>query len=332
MTGKERVLRALEFKHPDKVPIFITQLAAKDFKTDFDKKFGNDIAIYRFPENRKIISANKYFDEWNCGWELMSTMGEVKDHPIKSWEDDFENMTVPPDFSQDSIRNMKEFFDNHPEKFKLGQVWFLMFERMHFLRGFSELLEDLYLERENAERLADIIIDYQIKKIDVCARAGCDGIFCSDDWGIQDSLIINPNLWRDFFKPRYKRIIDAAHERGLKIILHSCGYIIDIIEDFIELGLDALQCDQQDNMGIDKLSERFGGRITFVCPTDLQTALCTNDPVLIDAKAKELVEKLGGFGGGFIAKTYTQPDHINVTEESVLTMLEAFSKYGKYNM
>ena len=132
------------------------------------------------------------------------------------------------------------------------------------------------------------------------------------------------------FKPYYKKIISAAHKNNLDMMLHICGNISEIIEDLIEIGLDVLQIDQQDNMGIEVLGEKYKGRITFFCPVDIQTTLCTGDQQKIKEKAVQLLECFGDETGGFLAKMYPQPTSIGITADSMETMCKTFIEYGKY--
>jgi len=93
----------------------------------------------------------------------------------------------------------------------------LLFERMHALRGFANTLTDLYLERERIELLADRIVEFDlgiIQNISERFPGRIHGLLFSDDWGTEENVFIKPQLWREFFKPRYKRIFDAIHAAG----------------------------------------------------------------------------------------------------------------------
>jgi len=324
------VKKAIEFRGPERVPVNYMHFVAKDFKTDFTAKYGDDFFITP-PAGfeREPISEKQSRDEWGCIWESFNdTMGEVKGHPLKDWHT-LSSLKIP-DNNPIRYEWVRPLLSQNYNKFKIAVIFFFLFERMHSLRGFNQLMEDLYINRENVEKLCDMLVDYNIKLINTFANLGYDGIFVTDDWGVQDRLMINPQLWRLIFKSKYKSIIDVVHQKGMKFFLHSCGHISSIIDDLIEIGVDVLQLDQQDNMGIDFLSKNFGGKICFFCPTDIQTTLGKNDHKAIEAKAKELIEKFGKFNGGFIAKTYPQPTDIGATEESVMVMCEAFKKYGQY--
>ena len=104
-------------------------------------------------------------------------------------------------------------------------------------------------------------------------KLGVNGFFMGDNWGLQDRLMIAPASWRQFWKPAYARIFAAAHEAGMLTTLHSCGHIVAILDNLIEIGLDMIHMDQQQNMGLELLGEHFGGRITFFSPVDIQKGM-----------------------------------------------------------
>ncbi|OQC14858.1 MAG: methylcobalamin:coenzyme M methyltransferase [Firmicutes bacterium ADurb.Bin080] len=327
MKAKERVIRALEFRGPDRVPRCILHKPTKKI-SDYLRimfKFRNDIMATSFVYRRKKITKTKSRDVWGAVWTSFGNKGEVTESPLSDWSG-LEKLKAPEYINNFGVNliKMTRFFAGN--KFLIGNLPDMIFSRCHYLRGFTNFMEDLYDEPENIKKLVWIIAENNIKLIDKYAELKVDGVIGADDLGLQTSLMISPSMWREIFKPAYKAMIERAHQKGMKFILHSCGYIIDVIEDFIEIGLDCLQCDQQDNMGIENLNDRFGGRISFFSPTDIQTTLSTNDEQKISEKAEQLVKTLGSHKGGLIAKAYPSPKDIGVEEKSVLKMFEAFSK------
>jgi len=79
-----------------------------------------------------------------------------------------------------------------------------------------------------------------------------------DDWGGQRAMLIAPAVWRALLKPLYADYIDIAHRHGKSIWLHSDGYILDVLPDLVELGLDAINC-QVACMGAAALGAFRGG-------------------------------------------------------------------------
>ena len=188
---------------------------------------------------------------------------------------------------------------------------------------------DLLLEPEKIGYLIDRIDDLLIEMMLGYAKAGADAVFFCEDWGTQTSLFIRPDLWREIFKPRFVRLCGAAHELGLRIFMHSCGRMTVIIPDLIEAGIDVLQFDQPRIHGLGTLSQ-FSDQVTFWCPVDIQTTLPTRDPALIEAEAKEMIEKLGGNGGGFIAGYYGGYEGIGLEPKWQDIACRAFMAHGRY--
>ena len=188
---------------------------------------------------------------------------------------------------------------------------------------------DIHTAPEELGRLIDLLVDMNLYAIEQYARAGADGYMWCDDWGLQNRLMISPESWRDIWKPRYARVYEAAHEAGLLTFLHSCGDITAILDDFIEIGLDVIQMDQQENMGLDVLGQRFGGRITFWCPVDIQATMVHGSLDDVRTYCRRLVETLGCPEGGFIAKWYGDPAGAGHGQEAIAAMCDEFLRLSR---
>jgi hypothetical protein len=90
--------------------------------------------------------------------------------------------------------------------------------------------------------------------------------------------------------------------------------------------------DQQENMGLELLNERFGGRITFWCPVDIQNTMCTGSEQEIRNYCHRLTESLGRPAGGFIAKWYGDPRGAGHTDEAIEAMCSEFVKISQGQM
>ncbi len=199
-----------------------------------------------------------------------------------------------------------------------------LYERAHFIRGLENVWMDIHVAPVELGRLLDILVDMNLVAIEKYAAAGVDGFIFCDDWGLQDRLMIAPEDWRRIWKPRYARVYGAARDAGLLTFLHSCGHIVSILDDLIEIGLDVIQMDQQENMGLDLLGERFGGRIAFWCPVDIQNTMSRANPEEIRAYVRRMVYTLGRPNGGFLAKWYGDPRGAGHTPAAIEAMCKAF--------
>jgi hypothetical protein len=137
-------------------------------------------------------------------------------------------------------------------------------------------------------------------------------------------MFISPKLWREIFKPRYKRQIDIAHECGLDVYFHCCGYIYDIMPDFIEIGLDVLNPGQPNINGIKRMGENFSGKMCFACPVSYQTTGISGSKEDIYREIEDYAECLGNRGGGLIGLIPADIVGLGAKPENIGYMLDAF--------
>ena len=178
----------------------------------------------------------------------------------------------------------------------VGDLW----ERAGFLRGIENLLLDVALNRPFVERLLRNLTDHILATMDILfARFEFEAIALSDDYGMQKAMIISPADWRQLIKPRLSEIYGFAKKHGRDVFHHSCGNIVPIIGDLIDIGLDILHPIQPEAMDILSLKKEFGGRVTFCGGLRTQDLLVTATPQQVRAEVRRLKREMGR-GGGYI--------------------------------
>jgi len=117
------------------------------------------------------------------------------------------------------------------------------FERMHMLMGFENALCSLLTNPDETKEFLDAMTEFKcIELTKIKEYYNPDVLNFHDDYGTQKGLFFSPELWRTFFKPQLKKVVEHCHNLGMIFELHSCGRIDDIIEDICEIGVDCLQC------------------------------------------------------------------------------------------
>jgi len=141
--------------------------------------------------------------------------------------------------------------------------------------------------------------------------------------------MISGAMWRRLFRPHYVRLFDETRRCGMDVIYHSCGNVMDIIPDLIDIGADVLQIDQPRLLGVDRLADEFGGKICFWNCVDIQWSVQA-EVSLAEARdeAISMTRALGRFNGGFIARQYPQPNDIEMTPEKHSAIYEGFMESG----
>jgi len=332
MISRERVKRAVNCKEVDRIPHFLP-----------DGKENDLIWLWQDHPEPRMDWTNKgdhdfMIDCWGVTFKRMAGgvlgRGEV-------YEAALNDFTAQADFPfpdrnnsrylQKSAKLIVENNKTENPKYCLGVMPFSsMNEGIHNITGIEKMFLAYYEEPEHLKALIARFAAAQRESIKKLKDIGCDGIMGYDDWGLQNSLMISIGMIREFFLPHYRENWAYAHELGMDVWLHSCGNIIELLPDFINAGLNVIQMDQQENMGLENLADAVDGKLAFWCPVDIQKAMIEGTNEEIELYSKRMVETLGRNKSGFVSMAYTTPEDINHTPEKLAVMCTAFRKYGVY--
>jgi hypothetical protein len=330
MTSREIIRRVVAFDQPPRIGFAFSAHQGEPRRNDFhgggpapDPNFREE----EWKEGDYLCTR----DEWGNVWAKVDPRhsGEVIRGVIQSWED-LDRYTPPPLDDPARYAHLQESWTSSPDHYRLGGIPGCAFNVTRYMRGFEQFLLDCAAEPKQVRRLNDLVVDLVSRIVDIYAEVGADGLFFCEDWGTQDMLLMSPDMWRRLFLPGFERLISHAHEHGLTVWMHSCGYVWEIIPDLIAVGLDALQLDQQQNYPVERLAEHFAGRITFWCPVDIQKVQQTQHKPTIQAYAKCMRHLLGDQGGGFVCKDYGDWRALGITEDEQQWAYEAFLEVAKY--
>ncbi|MCL5269093.1 MAG: hypothetical protein M1457_00715, partial [bacterium] len=322
LTPREIVRRTLDFDNPPRV--------ARSFAPGDLVAAGPSIPN---PEGawRQIADGSwRMRDIWGNVWARLEnhSKGEVHTGALADLAD---AATIPlPDFSSPQVyARAREVFASRPDHYHIGAVEGFAFSVARKMRRMEQYLMDLMVDPEALAVLHDRIDARIIQQIDGMAAAGADAVMIAEDWGTQTQLLVNPDLWRAEFRPRFARLCTRVHTAGLKMFMHSCGKMTAIIGDLIETGVDLLQIDQPTLHGIDTLAAfQEGAKITYWCPVDIQRTLQSRDEAAIRAGARELLDKLWRGRGGFIAGYYGDNASIGLEPQWQELACDEFARHG----
>ncbi len=320
---REIVKRAIEFGSPPRLP----------FWQDVVDAAPSDVCDCWEMDRAKAgwFFDNAVADDWGCGWSVTKTcknMGQVVHHPLEDWAK-LDTYRPPNPRDPFYFERIEECIADAGDRYVAVTSHFNLIERLHMLHGFSQTLEDFYLEPRKIEKVLDMVLEFKIEHFDELARRFGDrlhGLFLTDDWGSQTSTFISGTMFEDFFSERYRTLVDAVHGHGWHFMLHSCGKVNDFVPLFIDLGMDVLNLEQPRAYGIEELGSRFAGKICFLTTADIQATMPTNDAELIRREVRQLVEKWSTPKGGFVVFNYGFGDAIGCTEEATGVMFQEFKR------
>jgi uroporphyrinogen decarboxylase len=324
LNSRERVRAAIHYQSPDLIPIRHAAMAAAlhqhgERLFDLWEKYPGDFG----PPQRMPIPApdpadfrpdGSYYstarDKWGVLWEyrIFGIMGHPLERPLDDWSRlrDW-RPPQPPRCGGAALEERKQQVRRHQESYYCLGGGGNIFEVMIAVRRFEDVLMDIVDDTAEINALADMITDY----LEACVRfelaAGVDGIAFGDDFGTETSLLISPAVWRRFFRPRYERLMAPVRAAGADIFFHSCGQIIDLLDDFAELGVDVFwpQLTVNDNeLLAKKLREH---RMTLLAHLDRRGIMPFGTPAQVREEVARIVRLFGRREGGLIF--YGEIDH-----------------------
>jgi uroporphyrinogen decarboxylase len=207
-----------------------------------------------------------------------------------------------------------------------------LFEIAQFLYRNDRFMMMLAAEPKHAHRFLDKLVEVHLANLEqFLADVGeyIDIILFGDDLGMQTGPLMSPQMYRDFFKPRHQLLWNRAKQLAdVKVMLHCCGGVRELMADLIEAGLDAINPVQISCSGMDasQLKDEFGKDITFWgggC--DTRDILPNGTPQQVAENVKEQVKILRP-GGGFV---FQQVHNIlaNVPPANIVAMFDAVNEY-----
>lgn len=204
------------------------------------------------------------------------------------------------------------------------------------LGGYDQFFMDLVLDPEYAHALLKKVTEtYKEMYVHYMKEVGefVQCIYLTDDFGSQNSLLMSPDMWREFIKPREEELI--AHIKslvpGIKVIFHTDGSVKPLLNDMIEMGVDILnpvQTSVEELQDTKALNDEFGDRISFHGAIDVQKVLVSMSPEEIRKEVNRRICDLGK-GGGYIACTCHNVGH-DIPPRNIRAMYEALHEFRDY--
>lgn len=358
MNSRERVAKLLKRELPDRIglydhywpetiPSWENQGYPKDTRPEdyfgYDLQHGSGwIDKNSFRNAREVVEES---DEWQLikqgngatmrYWKSKSGTPEHVDFDCTTPEK-WESLYKPPLLGFDPTRVDIEAARTSLEAARAaGRFSYFgdlhVFELLRSTLGDVVMLESLALEPEWINDFCKTYTDFIIKHVGyLFDNAGQpDGALIYEDLGFNKGLFCSPKMYRDLIMPHHKRLFAWFHDRGMPVILHSCGNITEAVPMVIEAGIDCLQ-PMEAKAGVDvvSLAKQFGDKIAFMGNIDVQ--------VLERGNKEEIEQEVGGKMDALKslgAAYFIHSDHSitpNVTLESYEYALKVFREHADY--
>ncbi len=197
------------------------------------------------------------------------------------------------------------------------------------MRGFEQMLMDVMTDEELVHSIMGRVTDFYVaffSRILEAAPGEIDLVFTADDIGDQRGLLMPMERWERLLKPYHRRLNNAIHERGAKVIYHTDGSIMDAVAGLVDAGIDVLQALQfsADNMDPVRLKAGHGARLCFEGGVSVQTTLPFGTAEEVRREVQERISILGRDGGYILGPSHwiqagTPPENIAAMFDTALS-------------
>jgi uroporphyrinogen decarboxylase len=187
----------------------------------------------------------------------------------------------------------------------------------------------LYQDPGFIHTISAMVTEYNLKQLDMLASAGIDVLVVEDDIAATNNLLISPKHFMEFVNPYNRKLVDRAHELGLKVVRHSDGNLWSIMDILVESGYDGLNpLEPQAGMDLKKVKESYGDKLCLLGNIDCKELLSSGTLEQVEAAVKYAIE-VAGAGGSYILCD-SNSLHPGVNPENCIAMFEATKRYGSY--
>ncbi|MCL2832266.1 MAG: hypothetical protein FWD78_03765 [Treponema sp.] len=337
MTKREYVLSTIKHREGDKVPYCI-QISEKAINL-----YGNKL-LQDF--NNKEVQDDLKQGNINYKEAINFSIGNYMTLiPAHWWQWDYKNTSpiykdpestpdvMPAIIREDTAENFEEYNEHTKwiaEKYQtyiVSLIYGSHFEKANFIRGIENFLADMGNSPEFAKKFLTFIIDLNMEILPkIVKNKYIDAVLLGSDWGTQNDLIMSPQTWNELIMPGEEREYAIIKAAGKHIIIHSCGCILRIIPNLIEMGVDILNPVQSECMDLNLLKETYGSKLTYWGGISTQKTLPYGTPHDVIRETEQVI-KLMSRNGGYI----TCPSQViqeDVPYENLKALIETVRHYG----
>ena len=353
MESYERVMGAVHHRRTDRMPI--DYIATPEFHTNLKKYWGIDedeLIMQKLGSDIRRVEARFVGPKDMTGAPGVTASGRdflgILWKPVRNEFGTYNEIAHSPLAQATTVKEIEDYpwpnvdwfdFSHLKEEIALTNdvhryaIMFFAggaFETPWYMRGMERFLMDLMECPDIAEAISHHAADFYKKRaLRVIEESDgqVDIIGSGGDLGSQRGMLLSPDLWRQYIKPYSEELIRTFKDMGLLTFYHSCGSIVPVIEDFIEMGLDILDPIQPRAAGMDaeELKNRFGNRLSFHGGIDEQELLPRGTPADVRREVERLIQFFRNDGGYIVCPAHAiQPD---TPVENIVALYETANEY-----
>jgi uroporphyrinogen decarboxylase len=337
MTKKERIIAVLNKKDTCGQPynFNITQKMKDKIGVQYnidsssvENFIGNHFLYLSFdpPEGfiPEKVGKNIEKDEFGVLWDIQDNydIGEwgMVGHPVKDL--DFDGYAFPSYKGKSRFRTAEKTISENPDRFNLLRMPGL-FDVGWRITGMEDLMVAMASEPELTEKILDKALEFNIGIIEQIPE-DIEGVRFLEDWGQQKGLMMGSKIWRRYLKPRLKEMYSACKSRGFTVFAHTCGDIIELFPDLIEIGVEVIDPIQPEVMDINLIKKEYGKDLVLFGGLGCQSTIPLGTVKQVMEEAEERVTILGEGGNYILGPSGSIP--VEAPIENVVALIEFCKK------
>lgn len=288
----------------------------------------------------KFESESQLSDIFGRMWDLKDNNGNFYPdythgtlNSIEKWEAKKKEMydVLIPKYSKLSNKMFRRINKKYKDKiFVISTNDFVgIFESTWQGMGLDFFTRQLHKNPSLIEDVYDVYADFNIALNDASIKAGSEVIIEAGDLAYKTAPFMSPKKFNELLKPAYQKLVDAAHERGAKIVLHTDGYIHPLLDFIVDCGFDGLHAlEPSANVDMALVKKKVGNKLCLLGNVDITHVLTAEGTQKdVDNWVNNAI-KQAGQGGGYICSATNM--HPGVEPQNLMWMVEACKKYGTY--
>ena len=276
-------------------------------------KLGQDIGFF------DALGNDRYRDVFGVTWDrtidkdIGNVEGQVLSQPA------FDGYEFPNPCDDRFFEDTQARIDRFPDRFRVFQIGFSLYERAWTLRGMEALMIDFLENPAFVHELLGAIADYNIAQVRKAMEYDIDAVYFGDDWGQQRGLQMGPTIWHQFIYPQLKRMYGAVREAGKYVFIHSCGDVDELFDDLVDAGLNCFNPFQPEVMDVQQLLAHYRGRLAFHGGISTQRTLPFGTVDQVRTETRRMLD-LGAQGGYILAPAHDVEGDVPL--ENILAMIQ----------
>ena len=353
MKPRERVLSAIVFEEPDRVPLFeippSLKVLGQIFNEDLTSMKGESapdklVGLYKKlgldcfctgglgdPTQMTILDKERVVDCWGRVFSLKHgyTTAQFYVGPYLTTPERYEAFPRPEPLSDFDLNSLKDFMKAAGDDIFViagaGSIWEVQAEAL----GFDNALRYIYTNPDFLKKALEDSTEFVLELGKASIDLGAEVILDWDDYAYRHGPMMSPKHWREFVFPCLKRVADELHRKGAFFMVHSDGDLRLLMDMIVEAGVDLIQPLEPDaGMDIAEVAQRWGEKICLVGNIDVAHLLPFGTRQEVAETVKKAIRAAAPGGGYMLGSGHMINDACK--PENFLAQIKAGKKFGKY--